>query len=77
MVNFEYLKNNLGFNLIDKDKVVEFMGKSPFDLTNQELWYLPKDAVPGNDENFEATMTNQIEKNNKGYRWRSALFIYF
>ena len=42
--NFEYLKNNLGFNLIDKDKVVEFMGKSPFDLTNQELWYLPKDA---------------------------------
>ena len=60
--NFEYLKNNLGFNLIDKDKVVEFMGKSPFDLTNQELWYLPKDAVPGNDENFEATMTNQIEK---------------
>ena len=38
------------------------MGKSPFDLTNQELWYLPKDAVPGNDENFEATMTNQIEK---------------
>src|SRR5699024_2168803 len=60
--NFEYLKNNLGFNLIDKDKVVEFMGKSPFNLTNQELWYLPKDALPGNDENFEKTMTNQIEK---------------
>lgn len=60
--NFEYLKNNLGFNLIDKDKVVEFMGKSPFNLTNQELWYLPKDALPGNDENFEKTITNQIEK---------------
>ena len=48
--NFEYLKNNLGFNLIDKDKVVEYMGKSPFDLSTQELWYLPKDAVAGNDE---------------------------
>ena len=57
-----YIPSNDTINLIDKDKVVEFMGKSPFDLTNQELWYLPKDAVPGNDENFEATMTNQIEK---------------
>ena len=75
--NFEYLKNNLGFNLIDKDKVVEFMGKSPFNLTNQELWYLPKDALPGNDENFEKNYDKSNRKNNKGYWWRSALFIYF
>ena len=60
--NFEYLKNNLGLSKIDSNKVVEFMGKSPFDLSSQELWYLPKDAVAGNDERFEENMANQIER---------------
>lgn len=60
--NFNYLKQSLGLDKIEKDRVAEYLGKSPFDLTNQELWYLPEDAVPANDKRFLEVSLRQIEE---------------
>lgn len=60
--NFNYLKQSLGLDKIEKGRVAEYLGQSPFDLTNQELWYLPKDAVPANDKRFLEVSLRQIEE---------------
>lgn len=52
--NFDYIKEQLGF--YDDIIVSEFIGKSPFNLTEQELWYLPYDAVEANKKGFEEVM---------------------
>lgn len=53
--SFEYIKQQLGINKTKKE-VKEFLGGSPFDLTNQQLWYLPQDSLDGNDRNFDQTI---------------------
>ena len=60
--NFDYIKRTLGFDSIvnPNKKVVEFSASSPFDLTNQELWYLPSNALPGNHPKFDDEMIPQI-----------------
>lgn len=60
--DFSYLKESLGLSEFGKDKVTEYLGKSPFDLTNQELWYLPKNAVPANNKTFLDVSKSQIEE---------------
>ena len=67
---FEYLKENIGLKLLeDTNKealeteqkgIGEFIGQSPFDLSEQELWYLPEDAVDGNAKNFKDIIPGQI-----------------
>ena len=59
--SFYYLKRKLGLNQI-KHRVMEYIGVSPFDLKHQELWYIPQDALPGNDKNFDAQVPRQIEE---------------
>lgn len=64
---FDYIKEQLGF--YDDIIVSEFIGKSPFNLTEQELWYLPSDAVEANKKGFEEVMLrNFVElcKTSKG-----------
>lgn len=60
--NFEYLKDSLGLNYLPEDRVDEFLGSTPFDLENQELWYLPIDAVSGSHRDFEVRMKKQIRE---------------
>lgn len=52
---FDYIKHQLGIDKVDK-KVNEFLGGSPFNLTEQQLWYLPSDSLDGNDRNFDETI---------------------
>lgn len=46
---YTYLKDELGLSLCSQSvvpkEINEFIGHSPFDLSAQELWYLPKKAV--------------------------------
>ena len=52
--NFDYIKEQLGFySNID---TVEFIGSSPFNLEEQELWYLPCDALEANKQGFDKVM---------------------
>lgn len=51
---FDYIKEQLGF--YSDIETVEFIGKSPFNLEEQELWYLPSDAVEANKKGFEEVM---------------------
>ena len=52
--SFNYIKEELG--ITEEYKVEEFIGSSPFDLTKQELWYLPSEAVNGNERDFTSVM---------------------
>ena len=52
--SFNYIKEELG--ITEEYKVEEFIGSSPFDLTKQELWYLPSEAVNGNERDFISVM---------------------
>lgn len=60
--NFNYIKEQLGFNKPkNKNKeVIEYIGETSFDLSKQELWYLPENAIPGNHPDFEDRMLSQI-----------------
>lgn len=46
--SMDYFKEQVGVNLIDSSKSDYFIGGSPFNMKEQQLWYLPKDAVEGN-----------------------------
>lgn len=59
--NLEFFKSQLGLNLCEEDKVFEFIGESPFDLKNQELWYLPKPCVNGNTSDFEPYFLDTVK----------------
>lgn len=50
--------------VFDPKTVFEFIGESPFNLTKQQLWYLPEDAVDADNSNrveFESKLPRQIE----------------
>ena len=68
--NLEFFKSQLGLNLCEENKVFEFIGESPFDLKNQELWYLPNNCVNGNTPDFEPyfidTVKDIIKASGKG-----------
>lgn len=68
--NLEFCKTQLGLNLCEPEKVSEFIGKSPFNLKEQELWYLPSPCVDGNKPDFENyflnTLQDLIRVNGKG-----------
>lgn len=58
--SFEYVKNQLGIDRVNNKKVFEFIGLSPFNLTEQQLWYLPQGAMNGNDFNFNKTIASNV-----------------
>lgn len=47
---FDFIKGQLG--ITPEIKTYEFIGDSPFNLTEQQLWYLPGNAVDGNAKEF-------------------------
>jgi len=56
--SFDYIKNELGI-----ENTNEMIAPSPFNLKEQQLWYLPKNAVDGNDyENFNRVMIKNLEE---------------
>lgn len=59
--NFDFLKRKLGIDEVDF-RTMEYIGESPFDLSSQELWYIPENAVPGNSKEFDSLMPKQIEE---------------
>lgn len=57
--NFNHLKGQIGMTGIPlKEKIVN----SPFDLTNNQLWYLPKNAPEGNQPGHNVYVLNEMEK---------------
>ena len=58
--SFEYIKEQLGLNLTNK-KTLEFMGGSPFNLTEQQLWYLPPNSMDGNKFGFDNTIAPNMQ----------------
>jgi ATP-dependent DNA helicase DinG len=66
--NFNYIKEQLGLDWVNADgengkELFEYIGKSPFDLTKQELWYLPMNIVDGDARNakrFQEALPDQI-----------------
>jgi len=58
--SFDFIKEELGIDLCVKS-INEFIGDSPFDLTNQQLWYLHPDCVDGNDRDFDKVIPNIIK----------------
>ncbi len=62
--DFTYMKDKLGLNDIQnpyKRKIEEYLGKSPFNLTEQELWYIPKDICNPKDSDYEEKVVHQIK----------------
>lgn len=55
---FDYIKDQLGF--YDDIETVEFIGSSPFNLEEQELWYLPCDAIEANKQGFDKIMLHNF-----------------
>lgn len=49
---FDYIKSELGLDLLEEKEVVEYIGDSPFDLTKQQLWYMPTSCVNGNSKEY-------------------------
>ncbi len=45
--SFDYIKEELGI-----EEAIEFIGESPFNLEEQQLWYLPPHAKNGNERDF-------------------------
>lgn len=58
--NFNFIKKETGADKCESREILEFIGNSPFDLKNQQLWYLPKNAVPGNSPDFEKTISINV-----------------
>lgn len=62
--NFDYIKDQLGVSILEsrneemgedvldscKRKVNEMIGESPFNLTEQQLWYMPNPCIDANDK---------------------------
>ena len=57
--NFKFIKDQLGVD--DEIKTYEFIGESPFDLTEQQLWYLPPGAVDGSKKEFLEYFVKEID----------------
>lgn len=58
--DFSYIKEQLGLDKISSGRVLEYIGKSPFDLTEQQLWYLPKDCIDGNKQGFDESLPRHV-----------------
>ena len=56
--SFSYIKDQLG--ITDEYNTMEFIGASPFNLTEQELWYLPPNAKEGNKQGFQNRMLQDL-----------------
>lgn len=56
--SFAYIKDQLG--ITDDYRTMEFIGASPFNLTEQELWYLPPNAKEGNKQGFQNRMLQDL-----------------
>lgn len=56
--NMEFFKGEVGLNKCDD--VFEFIGQSPFNLKEQELWYLPNPCVDGNKPDFQNYFNNTV-----------------
>lgn len=55
---YTYIKNEVGLSLcsnpVSGRSISEYIGTSPFNLAEQELWYLPSEAVSGSlDNNYK------------------------
>lgn len=57
--DFQYIREQLGLDLSEKRKV-EFIGSSPFNLTEQQLWYLPENTIDGNKRGFDDMLPQQV-----------------
>lgn len=57
---FDYIKSLTGVDLCSNKQLFEFIGLSPFNLTEQQLWYLPDGALNGNDFAFNKTIASNI-----------------
>ena len=53
---FDYIKAELGLDLLETKEVDSFIGESPFDLATQQLWYMPKGCVNGNDKKYQDSL---------------------
>lgn len=58
---FDYIKDQLGLDKVNKN-INEFIGESPFNLTEQQLWYLPINTVEGNKFEFSRLLPGMIEE---------------
>ena len=58
--NFDFIKGQLGVDSVVK--TYEFIGESPFNLTEQQLWYLPPGAIEGNKKEFQEYFVRETEK---------------
>lgn len=52
--SFNYIKDQLGIK--ETYNTLEYIGESPFNLAEQELWYLPPNAKNGNEQSFNNRM---------------------
>lgn len=57
--SFDYIKKQTGIDLSSKD-CITYIGHSPFNLTEQQLWYLPSEALNGNDREFQSHVPTHI-----------------
>lgn len=57
--SFDYIKKQVGIDLSPKN-CITYIGQSPFNLTEQQLWYLPDNAINGNDREFSKYAPTQI-----------------
>ncbi|MEG0728203.1 MAG: ATP-dependent DNA helicase [Anaerovoracaceae bacterium] len=62
--SFEYIRNQVGLNVIENknERVLEFLGQSPFNLTEQQLWYMPQNCIDGNLKEFEENLPMYIKE---------------
>ena len=56
----EFFKSEIGLNHYS-EPIFEFIGQSPFNLKEQELWYLPNPCVDGNKSDFNNYFNNTLE----------------
>jgi ATP-dependent DNA helicase DinG len=59
--NMEFFKSEIGLNHYTEN-IFEFIGQSPFNLKEQELWYLPNPCVDGNKPDFGNYFNDTLEK---------------
>jgi ATP-dependent DNA helicase DinG len=60
--NFNFIKAQTGICECPPERVWEYIGESPFDLTKQQWWYFPENTVAGNDPKFAESLPLHIEQ---------------
>jgi ATP-dependent DNA helicase DinG len=66
--NFKYIRSELGLTDIEDKAVMEYIGQSPFNLTEQQLWFMPEGCADGDnkhkqeyDESLENVVTQIVD----------------